>query len=358
MKLSEIEQQLRNVLPLHTDRFTDWISVSSYVVSAGVATITTSAEHGLEVGNSINVRGVVFNNAITSLTSSSGTASATTTVAMDANNIKLFPTAEIDGANESDFNGEKTVKSYVDRTNFTYKVAIDAPASTTGSPILVEEDLARYNNVFTVNSVPDSTTFTVVVSNIADFTATGTIQIANINKSRIAADMDVETTIKSYTLQNNGEWWAFISIDDTGSVVSKDRAIGVDFVSRVSYGDEYKQQTQESFFVYVFAPSSDEIRGIAVQDECRNEVRAALIKSLAMYVPEKLFENIYSSIAYVGDAKERYSKAYYVHQYAFATTVDIITSDTYIPKTTPIEKINADYESNGSIVAEDTITFT
>lgn len=344
MKLIELETQLRTILPTLTDRFTDWIDVSSYTVSSGVATIVTSSAHGLSVSDEVNIDGVVFPNIVTSLTSSLGIAALTTTVPMDANNIGLFPTVEVSGADQSDYNGTKDVLTYEDRKNLTYQIIRTPPpvSPATGTILMLEPNLTRYNGLFTVTGVTNTTTFTVSVQDIADFTASGTIRIADKNKHRIAAIMDLGKILDDYTEKDTNDWWLFVAMNDA-STVSKDRGIGADFTTRVEYGEEYKQQTQEQFTILVFAPTTEVGSPIEIKDECTNELRRDLIATVCSVVPSKLFTNQYSAITFQSDQVEAYNRATYVHSYDFSTTVDLITTDTFIPPSIALNSIETEY---------------
>lgn len=344
MKLLELETQLRTILPTLTDRFTDWIDISSYIVSSGVATIVTSSPHGLSVSDEVNIDGVVFPNIVTSLTSSLGIAALTTAIPMDANNKGLFPTVEVSGADQSDYNGTKNILTYEDRKNLTYDIIRTPPPVTpaTGTILMLESNLTRYNGIFTVTGVTDTTTFTIAVQDIADFTASGTIRIADKNKHRIAAIMDLTKIEDDYTEKSQANWWLFVAMNDI-STVSKDRGIGADFNTRVQYGEEYKQQTQEEFTIAVFAPTAEEGSPIEIKDECTNEIRRDIIATMCSVVPNKLFTNNYSAITFQSDQTFGYNRATYVHRYDFATTVDLITTDTFIPPSIALNSIETTY---------------
>lgn len=357
MKLTELEAQLRTILPTLTERFTDWIDVSSYIVSSGVATIVTASAHGLAVDDEVNLDDVVYPNPITSLTSGSGIAALETTVPFDANNLGLFPTVEISGADQSEYNGTHDTLTYEDRKNLTYDIIRTPPPVTpaTGSPVLIERALTRYNGVFTVVGVTNTTTFTISVQDIADFTSLSGVRMAAMDKHRIAAIMDLTKIEDDYTEKDTSKWWLFVAMEDA-STVSKDRGIGADFNTRVEYGEEYKQQTQEGFTVAVFAPTAQKGSPIAIKDECTNELRRDIIKTVCSVVPNKLFTNNYSAITFQSDSVFGYNRAVYVHRYDFATTVELITSDTFIPPSIAVNSIETTYvdpDNNEQINAQD-----
>jgi hypothetical protein len=107
MKMQPIINQLRAVLPKFSTKFSDSISISSLTSSGSTATATATS-HGLVTGNYVLIQGAKIPYVIESLTRVDDQATAITT---NTNQIVYAQndTVEIAGANQSDYNGTKTL---------------------------------------------------------------------------------------------------------------------------------------------------------------------------------------------------------------------------------------------------------
>ena len=68
MRLVDITNQFRLLLPKYTDLFSDTVEISSITASSGVATIITSGPHGFtssDTGNSVTLSVVKTQTSIT-----------------------------------------------------------------------------------------------------------------------------------------------------------------------------------------------------------------------------------------------------------------------------------------------------
>jgi len=179
MKTEEIVNQLKAILPRYTGDFTTNLSVSSLTQTAGVATATTATAHGLVVGEKVLIVGAKSPLSITSLTRVGNYVLAITSGKHPL--IRGNTTVEISGANQSNYNGTKTL--YTDKNHFLSAPLIDIESITisgTTATVTTKADHGyvnnanvevqifgasneNYNKVTTLNSVPTSTTFTYTV---------------------------------------------------------------------------------------------------------------------------------------------------------------------------------------------------
>jgi hypothetical protein len=179
MKTEEIVNQLKAILPRYTGDFTTNLSVSSLTQTAGVATATTATAHGLAVGEKVLIVGAKVPLTITSLTRVGNYVLAITSGKHPL--IRGNTTVEISGANQSSYNGTKTL--YTDKNHFLSAPLIDIESITisgTTATVTTKADHGyvnnanvevqifgasneNYNKVTTLNSVPTSTTFTYTV---------------------------------------------------------------------------------------------------------------------------------------------------------------------------------------------------
>ena len=336
MRLVEVEQHLRQFLPLELNYFNTWTDVT-YSASGTVATITTVADHGLEVGDEVTIKDVVFGNPLT-ITQSNGTASATSTYQNDLT-YPYNETVTISGANESGYNGTHDIVEIYNRREFDFTVDDATASPATGSPVLHEYNIMRYNGLFTVAAVPTTKTFTVTVRDIADFTTTA--KISPMADVRIGVDISEERALDSYTKQSTNDFWLFVIPNQT--LVSKDKNVATDFVYGVDKGIEIHQQLNEQFNILVFGNSSEKVTPAELLDICRIDVRNALIKCLVGYYPSTELNTEKRGIHYEGDNPYTYHGAYYVHQYAFGMSFDLNMQDTFVPQSAALEYIQVDY---------------
>ncbi len=345
MKARDIERHLRINVPLYSDRFHSWIDVNTYTVASNVATITTTVAHGLSVDDEININGVVFKNPLNDIVNQKdGTALASTTYPDDLTFTPDNPTITnqkttitIEGADNVEFNGTFNLTSVLDRRNFYFEFPVGAPLHANGSPILLEDNLVSLNGIFTVVSTPNVNTFTLAVEK-EDFTAPAGAKFYSLGRVRIAADVSAQRAQEAYSRQPNGEYWMFIIPDDT--TVSRDRRVASDFTYRHEAGAYYRQETEEPLFIHVYIPAVDDYTPVDGMDEARNELKVAILKSIMAFFPDNLFFNGYTGIFYSGDGTVSYNNALYIHQYNFASTVEIVAEDAYIPNSTAIHTID------------------
>lgn len=179
MKTEEIVNQLKAILPRYTGDFTTNLSVSSLTQTAGVATATTATAHGLKVGEKVLIVGAKVPLTITSLTRTGNYVLAITSGKHSL--IRGNTTVEISGANQSSYNGVKTL--YIDKNHFLSAPLVDIQSITiSGTTATVTTKTPHgyvnnanvevqifgasnenYNKVTTLDSVPTSTTFTYTV---------------------------------------------------------------------------------------------------------------------------------------------------------------------------------------------------
>jgi len=184
MKTEEIVNQLKAILPRYTGDFTSNLSVNSLTQTAGVATATTASAHKLAVGEKVLIVGAKVPLTITSLTRTGNYVLAITSGKHSL--IRGNTTVEISGANQSSYNGIKTL--YIDKNHFLSAPLVDIQSITiSGTTATVTTKTPHgyvnnanvevqifgatndnYNKVTTLDSVPTSTTFTYTVHGVTE----------------------------------------------------------------------------------------------------------------------------------------------------------------------------------------------
>lgn len=348
MKIRDIERHLRINIPRFTTRFHEWINISSFAVSSGVATIETAAAHNFLAGAEILLNGVTFVNPLNGITHDGlGNATATTSYPNDlsfyVDTLQYSHNTTVELlSSETDFNGTFDIVQVFDRRNFVFSVPTTAPLYNSATVELYERDLPALNGVFSVLNVIDSTHFRVSMPTVNDFTAPAGAKTVAMKNIRIAGEISAEHAYEAYTAQPAGKYWMFLIAGDT--VVSRDRNVQTDFQYRHTANSDYWQETSEPFSVLVFIPSSNMLTPVDAQDECRNELKSYLIKNLCAYFPQKLYDNSYRGIFFISDGMQGYNKSVYVHEYLLATTVEITINDCYIPSSIAIHGIDVEFD--------------
>lgn len=179
MQAEQLVNQLKAVLPRYTGDFTTNTTITSLTRSGSTATATTNVAHQLKVGEKVLINGAKVPIVISSLTRNGNYALAIT--ASDHPLIRGSITVELSGANQTAYNGVKTL--LVNKNNFLSAPSIEIESITiSGSTATVTTktphgyiyntniqveitgvSLDVYNQQTLLNSVPTSTTFTYTV---------------------------------------------------------------------------------------------------------------------------------------------------------------------------------------------------
>ena len=172
MQNQEIINQLKAVLPRFTDDFTSNFAITSLTRSGSVITANTSSAHGLIIGDKPLIKGAKTPITIDSLTRVGVYATAIT--ASDYSLVKNQASTEIIGADQSDYNGNRTL---IWETPIIDIISIEisgntATVTTKSAHGLINDSNIQvkiagandnYSGTFSLDSVPSSTTFTYTV---------------------------------------------------------------------------------------------------------------------------------------------------------------------------------------------------
>ncbi len=328
MNALDIVKGLAALLPQQTALFTDDVAVVSLVRAGTVITVTTTTDHGLEVGDSVAITGAVTQIPIIDMGRSGTVGTLETGQDHDLTNA-VAPTITISGATESEFNGTFTRLNIDTRTKITFTMADSGPTVATGSPILegAESPLRDYNTTYSVDTVPSTTTFTITQTDTTLLDPIGTIT-ARI-KPRISAGVNPDRLMASYTEKSVDELWLFVVLDDV--TASKSRNIRSDAVDNIMRGSNFRQQIIQGMTLYLFVPASTEIAAAAARDQAESLFRAICQSVLDTQFDSGLFEQFLGSIQFVAHGAFAYNTSVYVHGYTFQQVVDLYEQDTVGP---------------------------
>ena len=332
MKAQDVINQLSAALPLFTSDFSTTLSVTGLVVSSNVATVTTTADHGLTTNDIVIVKNAITPNPITSLTRVGNVATAIT-----ANNHSLTKQTRgqqlvtISGANEGDYNGSKALIDILSSTSFTYKVANNPTTPATGSPILEEfflnsDEDGGFSSINGAHQiiVTGTTTFTYVTNTVPDVTAIGTIQVEK--SPRISGAVSLERAVESYTRQSPDQLWGFVVLEDR--TANKDRNINIDATSSKSAGADSRQIIISPFTFYVIVPTSNQLSARAARDKMEDLMSPLFQSLIGVRFTAGLACNDWAELTFLEHGFQDYVNAYYIHRFSFESVFDITFGDT------------------------------
>ena len=203
MKAADIVTQLKKIVPIYTNAFSDIIAVDSLSFATGIVTCITAAPHNLHNGDVIFINGALTPITITSLTRIDNIATAITASDHDYTD-GYTQTVDIIGADQVEYNGEHTFIHQPNRRTFEFEVDGEPITPATGTDIYVLNNLAGGYNGQHVITVIDDTTFTYPITSIPESPAQGTITVqAN---TRISGAVSIDRIIESYSKKNKGEY--------------------------------------------------------------------------------------------------------------------------------------------------------
>lgn len=328
MKIAEVVNQIRTVLPKYSDAFSKNISdITSIVASGGVATITTNLPHQLSDGNLINASNFLYKNEIESITFNGLVATIKTVNPHDLTlNWPEHEYVEFSDFADSTWNGKYKLEEVPNRNTFKIKTNKSSPASFGN---LLENRIDAVTGLFGV-VVVDENTFQIEGEFLdGDYSTDGTVA-TNI---RVASTIDIERAIEEYTKQGEKDFWIFIEPVD--AVVSKDRSTFSDAVASRANGVDIRTRIVDGFSLYIIGPSSNEIAGEVTLDIFRHDMLLPLMRTLygvnfsSGLNTESTFKNILTSHGVFA-----YTKAFVVYRYMFQTIFDLTDADAVTPMNT------------------------
>ncbi|MCW8929393.1 MAG: hypothetical protein OQL19_04030 [Gammaproteobacteria bacterium] len=340
MLAEDIVLQLAKKLPTFSDYFTSNYTVTGVskiqIGSTTEVTVETNIPHNLAIGKGVNIMGAVTPINIASFTRVGTIGTITTTTdhdftysvvngAISGSGAKI---AEVLNANEAEFEGSFLITNVPNRRTLLVEMVDSGPSAATGSLTLENGSsiLQQYNGIFSVTSVPSTTSFTYTINSTGLNTPNYTNMHVKAN-ARISSAIDLETIIAAYTKQPVNDLWAFVVLED--ALASKNRQIKSDATDNIQRSNYFRQQIIQPVSIYVVFPTASlQIAGRQSRDLAQKMFRPICQSILFKHFDSLLYSNTANTLNFLSHGFAYYNNAFYIHQYTFEQVADIQFEDT------------------------------
>jgi len=336
MRLNDVADQLRLLLPQYTNRFSETLSVSSITVSGSVATIVTTSPHKLTTGKSVIINGVGRKTPISDV-SNDGLVFNFETGADHDQTMNWYSNPSdrttlgkivMGGFTNTSWNGSHDLQAVPNRRNFKLRSALPAPVLT-GSEYILEISAGRMYGAFQV-TVINATSFSIL-GNFTSGQYLGGVISKNPRVAVAIDGLDVWSRIQT-PLQSN-EFAIYVL--PTPVATSKDRTELSDAVSGKTRGTDFRLKILSGFSLLIIAPTHAELSAGVAIDVCRHELRGPIYKCLAGAILDSgTSEDAKFKAIPIDDAVVNYEKAILVYSYEFQVPFEINGDDTVPPAQT------------------------
>lgn len=322
MKIADIINQIRGVLPKYTDYFSNVLTISSITASGGTATIVTTAPHGLTTGANIVIKDVETETPITAVSQDGLIFTFTTGADHDLTLGWVdHEYVSLDNFTDAGWISEFYLTAVPNRRNFSVRSTNSIP-TLNGNEILREVRIDGVNGRFQA-TVVDPTTFTVSGAFNDGSYSGGSISSGH----RISGAVTEARALEQYTEQNLTDLWMFVIPVDAN--VSRSRSTQSDATSTIAGGNDMRLRLVDGFRVIIIKNTTEDIAGIEALDICRHDLLLPILKSVNGV-------RFNTGLTYDGDFRtvltshnfDEYNRAYLVYRYEFETTMDLTNSDT------------------------------
>lgn len=325
MKMLDVVNQLRLILPKYTDRFSSPLVVTSITASGGTATIVTPSAHGLTTGRQVTLSEVQTQTPISAVSQDGLTFTFTTSSDHDLTlGWPEHETVTLDGFTDSAWNSDFSLVDVPNRRNFSVTSTNTIPTLNGGEDLL-EVRTDGVNGAYAL-TVVDTTSFTVSGSFEDGVYVGGKVSYG----VRIAGTVDVTRSLVQYTEQGVNDLWGFVAMHD--AEVSKNRAALSDATATPTSGTSLRERIVDGWSLYIFVNTSEDIAAQTAVDICRHELLLPIMRSVyGVRFRSGLsdvtdFKNILTGHGFVS-----YNRAVYVHTYSFELSMDLTDNDAVLP---------------------------
>lgn len=322
MKLLDVINQLKTVLPKYTTALATSLSISEISVSAGTATVTTSTPHNLIAGREVVLSGVQTHTVIDAISKDANIVTIVTAAPHDlTQDWPEHETVTLSGFDNEDWDKEFELVSVPSRYAFKIRNTADVPEALTGNEYLLEirNDGVNGRHLIT-QAAAKSFKFTGIT---LDGTYTGGTVQAGV---RIGGAVTLEHALQQYTEQGLSDLWCFVVMDDLG--VSRDRTSYSDAVSTKTASDDMRLRLIDGFQVVLIKNVTHDAGAVVAVDLFRHDMLAPILKSVygvtfdTGLTGSGDFKTIITGAGFVS-----YNLASFAYAYKFQVVMDITNED-------------------------------
>jgi len=343
VKAQDIVDQLSAIVPRHTDGFSESVGITSIVPLADIASVVTSAGHGLVENQNvaiINVDAPVEIDTGTFLR----TLSQATFETLQDQDLTLSQrdilsggkTITISGASESEFNGTFPLLRVINRRKLMIAVTDAGPTTISGSPIVEDANGQLFNGLFVAVNV-GTTTFDYKLSRTYSLPAV--VDKGKVQRSiRITSVLDIEQYLQDvHTKQILDKDQLVVQLGDVSQ--SKKRNEETDAASSTAGEDSYTPILVQPFAIYIVQNVTDDLTGAQSRDKVECEYVPAIFRSVLRASFDTGFTYSAYRSTFTGHGVFAFSdlngknKAIYVHEITFEQLTQLTRVDTVGPDT-------------------------
>ena len=320
MKLADIINQLRAILPKYTDVFSNVVGISSISASGGVATIDTTAVHGLLTGVGVTISDVQTHTAISAVSKDGNVYTFTTSADHDLT-YGWHTEVTLSGFTDAAWNDTLTLVGVPNRRTFKVRSSNSLPSLNTNE-ILLEVRSDGVNGRWQI-TVVDSDTFTITGDILNGTYSGGSIS----SNPRISGAVTVERAIEEYTEQGLTDYWLFVVMSD--AAVSKDRTTYSDATATRTTGNDMRLRLVDGFSLYILVNTTEDIAAIDAVDVCRHDLFLPVLKSVnGVRFDTGLTGSSDFKTILLGHNAFDYNRAVLIYEFEFQSVMDLTDSDT------------------------------
>jgi hypothetical protein len=332
MKLFDVVNQFRLVLPQYTDKFSTRLDPISISASGGSATIETSSPHGVNTNDGVTLSLVESKTSILSVSQDGFIFTFTS----DEHDLTYKDPdhlyAKFDGFTDPLWNDSFEITAVPNRQTFKVKSNNIIPVLT-GNEVLLEIRVDGIGGKYSATKISDT-----------EFSISGDFQDGEYingfvdSEVRVAGIVNVDRLIELYTKQSDrDDLWGYVMMHDV--LVSKDRSTHTDATATFPASDSMRMRLIDGFDFYIVVKTSNEISANRAIDLCRHELFLPIMKTV---YGVKFDTGLSSGSDYktiftqqqIASGEFGYKKAYYAHAYSFETHMDLTDEDSVDPRNT------------------------
>lgn len=356
MYVNTITKQIKSWIPELTTLFSTSQSITSIGVVNGLATVTTSSNHNLNVGDYIYIKNAIIPIKISSITKENPTDEVATiiTSAYHDQTLNYTTTVTIDGVDDVLYNGD--LAFITDTDGYEYNVTVDSASSDSPDVTNAYMYIHKYQTINgwkEVLSVPTDTNFTYQDSNTNINATIDTVGMILVKSQRIFNCLDLEDSMSeycdSYGVLNDGEFTGIKFKDDDELTMY----VCLDCKNKnLATVDNSVGLYRYTLHLYVYKPMKDSYK-YTVRDTIsllEANVLNPILGNKTLATDDLHTVNQTELLKYIGgDKAYKRDNVLYVHKFSWSFRIKMARADLKLPKdSVRWNKLNFNWTSEDS----------